>query len=165
MEKHINTLSSRILSLYSKTILINTLILPKTSYLSNVFPMDAEIAHKIHNKISKYLRNNKKTEPIARKTIHCKQKFEGLNLIEPEAHNYAMRIKDLLTLKQKKTTSWKNLATYWLTIDIHNYTKEYIFLMNNNSTKTLNGKKTFYYSDIINYIKNQNENVPKTKRK
>ena len=127
MEKHINTLSSRILSLYSKTILINTLILPKTSYLSNVFPMDAEIAHKIHNKISKYLWNNKKTEPIARKTIHRKQKFEGLNLIEPEAHNYAMRIKDLLTLKQKKTTSWKNLATYWLTIDIHNYTKEYIF--------------------------------------
>ena len=35
--------------------------------------------------------------------------------------------------------------------------------MNNSSTKTLNGKKTFYYSDIINYIKNQNENVPKTK--
>ena len=50
--------------------------------------MDAEIAHKIHNKIFKYLLKNKTTEPIARKTIHLKQKFGELNLIEPEAHNY-----------------------------------------------------------------------------
>ena len=33
MEKHINKFSSRIVSLYGKTILINTLILSKTSYL------------------------------------------------------------------------------------------------------------------------------------
>ena len=33
--------------------------------------------------------------------------------------------------------------------------------MNNNRKKTLNGKKTFYYNDIINYTKNQNQNIPK----
>ena len=59
MEKHINKLSPRILTLYGKTILINTLILSKASYLSNAFPVDAEIAHKINNKIFKYLWNNK----------------------------------------------------------------------------------------------------------
>ena len=37
--------------------------------------MDAEIAHKIHNKIFEYLWNNKRTEPIARKTIILKQKL------------------------------------------------------------------------------------------
>ena len=164
MEKHINMLSPRILSLYGKTVLINTLILSKTSYISNVFPMNAEITNKIHNKVFTYLWKNKNTEPIARKAIHLKQKSGGLNLIEPEAHNYAMRIKYLLTLKQKeKLPSWKNLATYWLTMDIHNYTKEYNFLMNNDRTKTLNRKKPFYYNDIINYIKNQNQNIPKIK--
>ena len=55
MEKHINKLSPRILTLYGKTILIYTLILSKASYLSNVFPVDAEIAHKINNKIFKCL--------------------------------------------------------------------------------------------------------------
>ena len=35
MEKHINVLSPRILSLYGKTILINTLIFSKASYLSS----------------------------------------------------------------------------------------------------------------------------------
>ena len=77
-----------------------------------------------------------------------------------------MRIKHLLTLKQKKDPlpppSWKNLATHWPTMDIRNYTKEYNFLMNNNRIKTLNGKKPFYYNDIINYIKNQIKNLYKT---
>ena len=58
MENHINQLSSRILLLYGKTILINTLILSKTSYLSNTFPLNAEITHKIQNNIFKYLWNN-----------------------------------------------------------------------------------------------------------
>ena len=55
MEHHINKLSPRILSLYGKTLLINAVILSKTSYLSNVFPLDAKITHKIQNKVLKYL--------------------------------------------------------------------------------------------------------------
>ena len=70
MQNHIKKLSSRILSLYGKTILINTLILSKTSYLSNVFPLDTDTVHKIQNKRFKYLWNNKTQEPIARKTIY-----------------------------------------------------------------------------------------------
>ena len=83
MEKHINRLSPRILSLHGKTILINRLILSKSSHLSNAFPISAEKANKINNKIFQYLWKNKPTEPIARKTIHIKQKLGGLNLLEP----------------------------------------------------------------------------------
>ena len=55
MEHHINKLSPRILSLHGETILINALIVSKTSYLSNVFPLDAKITHKIQSKVLKYL--------------------------------------------------------------------------------------------------------------
>lgn len=48
MENQINKLSSRTLSLYSKVIIINTLILSKTLYLSNVFPIDVKTTDKIH---------------------------------------------------------------------------------------------------------------------
>ena len=79
-------------------------------------------------KIFQYIWNNKQ-EPIARKTIFLKKKLGGLNFIEPEAHNFAMRIKHLLTLKQKhKPPPWKNLAIYWLSIDIHNYFKRFSIL-------------------------------------
>ena len=156
-------LSPRILSLYGKTTIMNTLILSKTSYMSNVFPMNVETINKIHKKIFTYLWEKKK-KTIARRTIYLPQKSGGLNLLEPEADNYAMRIKHPLTLKQKeKTPSLKNIATYWLTIDIHNYTQEYNFLMNNNRTKTLNKKNPFYNNDIMNYIKGQNRNITEIK--
>ena len=67
MEKHINILAPRTLSLYGKTILINALILSKASYLNNVFPKSADKANKINNRIFKYLWSNKTT-------IHLKQK-------------------------------------------------------------------------------------------
>ena len=69
-----------------------------------------------------------------------------------------------MTLKQKENPPfWKNLATYWLTTDIYKYTKAFHFLMNNNRIKTANGKKPFNYKDIIDYIKNQNKNIPNIK--
>ena len=57
-----------------------------------------------------------------------------------------MRIKHLLKSKQNKiqNSTWKNLATYWLAIDIHNYSKNFQFLMDNNRTKTKNNKKLYY---------------------
>ena len=94
MENHIKKLSSRILALYWKLIIINTLIISKTSYLSNVFPTDTETNAKIHKKIFQYIWN-KKQEPTARKTTFLKKKLEGLHLIEPGVHHYA--IKHLLT--------------------------------------------------------------------
>ena len=104
------------------------------------------------------------SEPIARKTIHLNKKLGGLNLIETETHNYAMRIKHLLSLKQKrKPPPWKCLATYWLSIDIHKYSKEYQFLMSNNRSTTLATEKPFYYNDLIQYIKNYNYDITKTR--
>ena len=63
MEKHINKLSTTILSLYGKTIIINTLILSRTSFLSNVFSIDIKTTLQIHKKIFQYIWQNKQ-EPI-----------------------------------------------------------------------------------------------------
>ena len=60
-----------------------------------------------------------------------------------------MRRKHLLTLKQNlQPRHRKGLATYWLTIDIHDFSKDFSkdfqFLMNSNRTKTLNQKKIHF---------------------
>ena len=113
MENHIKKLSPRVLSLQGKIILINSLILSKTTYLSNIFPIKIETIQNILNQIFQYVWKNEISEPIARKTIYLNKKLGGLKLLEPETHNYAMRIKPLLTLKQKNNPPpWKNLATY-----------------------------------------------------
>ena len=75
MEKHVNKLSSRHLSLNGKAILLNTLILAKCVCLSNVFPIPDKMLSKIHNATFHYLWQNKNIEPIARKaTFLPKQK-------------------------------------------------------------------------------------------
>ena len=95
MENHIQKMSTRQLSLYGKTVLINTLILAKTTFLINVFPIPEQIIKKIHTNISQYLWQNKTPEPIARKTLFLPKNKGGLNIKETEAHNLAMRIKHL----------------------------------------------------------------------
>ena len=60
----------------------------------------------------KYIWKNKQ-EPIARKTIFLNKKSGDLNLLEPQGHNIAMRMKHLLQLKENyKNPPWKNIATY-----------------------------------------------------
>lgn len=75
-----------------------------------------------------------------------------------------MRIKHLLTWKQDHNPRpLKSLATYQLTIDIYNFSKESQFLINNNRTKTINKKLLkHFYKDIINYIK-KNKDISKAK--
>ena len=107
----------------------------------------------IQNKIFQYIWKNKQ-EPIARKTIFLSKNLGGLNLLEPQAHNIAMRIKDLLQLKQKeKTPPWMNIATYWVAIDLFNFSQDYHFLMNNNRTKTINNTKPYYYKILFTILK------------
>ena len=103
MEKHIHKLSPRPLSLRGKTTLLNILILAKAACLSNVFPIPDEVLTKIHiikynilnTLIFKYMWQNKKVEPIARKTIFLPKPKGGLNIKEPKTHNLGMRLKHL----------------------------------------------------------------------
>ena len=77
MENHVNKLSPKILSLHGKATLLNTLILSKTTYLINIFPLDGITTSKIHKNKFQYIWNIQKLEPIARKTISLKKKTRG----------------------------------------------------------------------------------------
>ena len=80
MENHIQKLTIRQFSLYGKSILINTLILAKTTFLSNVFHIPEKIIQKIHTNIFQYLWQNKTPEPIARKTLFLPKNKGSLNI-------------------------------------------------------------------------------------
>ena len=77
----INKLSQRILSLKGKVQIINTLILSKTSFLSNTFPIDLQTTLIIEQKIFKYLWNNKQ-EQIARKPSFFQKNLEASTFLK-----------------------------------------------------------------------------------
>ena len=66
IEKKTQQLSRRHLSLRGKTILLNSLILLKVTFLSNVFSIPAKLQQKIEKIIFKLIWQFHKTEPIAR---------------------------------------------------------------------------------------------------
>ena len=61
MKNHIRKIINRTLSLSGKTTIINTLILSKTTFLNNIFPIPEETLTKIHTILFNYLWQNKKT--------------------------------------------------------------------------------------------------------
>lgn len=113
MENHINKLSSINVSLNERAIILNTLILAKSAYLSNVYPIPDNIPNKIHKVIFQNLWQNNQIEKIARKTTFLPKSKGSLNIKEPNTHNLAMKIKHLQTLQNHENQPpWMFLATY-----------------------------------------------------
>ena len=163
MVKYIQKLSPRKLSVLGKAILVNTLILAKTTYLNNIFPIPENQIKQIHIYIFTYLWQNKTPEPISRKTLFLTKQQGGLNIKELEAHNMSVRLKHLLNLKQKeKNPPWMHIEIYWIGKDIYNY-NYYYHLKNSNIIKTIKPTTQFYYRDLIYYVKTQNPNIPNMK--
>ena len=164
IKHHSNKLSQRYLTFSGKATILNTLILAKTTFLSNIFPIPQNVLTKLHKYIFSYIWQNKNVESTSRKTLFLIKEQGGLNIKEPQAHNLAMSLKHLLNLKQQeKQPSWMHLTTYWLAKDIYNYSKEFHYLKNNNRAKTTKKEAPFYYKDLVQYIKYQNTNITKLK--
>ena len=101
IKKQTQQLSRRHLSLRRKAILLNSLILSKVAFLSNVFPIPTTSQQKIENIIFKHIWQFHKTEPIARKTLFLPKHQGGIGLIHPQHHSLPMRLKHFLKLKEK----------------------------------------------------------------
>ena len=78
IEKQTQQRFRRHLSLRGKAILLNSLILSKITFLSNVFPIPTTLQQKIANIIFKHIWQFHKTEPIARKTLFLPKHQGGI---------------------------------------------------------------------------------------
>ena len=141
MENHINKLSPKILSLHGKVTLLNTLILSKTTYLINIFPLDGITTSRIHKNKFQYIWNIQKLESIARKTISLKKKTRGGEGSKPNRtrspqlcyENKAFIRKTLQPIVNNGYSQiFKTFNSWWTLL------------------WTLNNKKPFCYQDIIN---------------
>ena len=95
-------------------ILLNTVILSKATFLSNIFPIPDQVLKQIETKILKHILQFSKKEPRARKTIFLPKTQGGVGRIEPKNHRAAMRIKHFLIIKEEHNQeNWILLARYF----------------------------------------------------
>ena len=69
-EKQINLLSKRKLPMAGKAIVLNSIILSKTRFLSNIFHIPKNIEKQLHKLIFQYIWYYEKTKPISRTTLY-----------------------------------------------------------------------------------------------
>ena len=101
LDKQLQQLPRRHLSLRGKAILLNTMILSKITFLSNIFPIPTHALTQIETKIFKNIWPFTTKEPIARKTLYLPKIQGGIGLLEPQKHGLAMRLKYFLLLKDE----------------------------------------------------------------
>ena len=154
MEKQLQQLSRRHLFLRGKAILLNTLILSKVTFLSNVFPIPTQTLTQIETKIFKHIWQYTTKEPIARKTLYQSKTQGGIGLLEPQKHSLAMRLKHFLILQDEQNhESWTSFLKYFLATTLYKLHKDFRYLISNNTLKTDQPKITFYFKDKITFIK------------
>ena len=158
LEKQLQQLSRRHLSLRGKAILLNSLILSKVTFLSNIFPIPNTVQMQIESNIFKHIWQFSKSKPIARKTLYLSKVIGGIGLIQPTYHSLAMRLKHFFKLKeQDNKESWILLTRYNLTSILHRIHKEFWYMMTNKYLKTEQPQTNFYCNDMLTYIKKHNK--------
>ena len=135
-------------------ILLNTVILSKATFLSNIFPIPDQVLKQIETKILKHILQFSKKDPRARKTIFLPKTQGGVGQIEPKNHRAAMRIKHFLIIKEEHNQeNWILLARYFLSTKLYKLHKDFRYFISNNTLKTDQPEISFYFEDIITFIK------------
>ena len=96
MEECAKTQSQSNLSLKGKTIVINTLILPKLWFNANVFPIPKDLIPEINKVIFGYLGKEVVAKSVARETLFLSRDRGGLRIMGLVIQGQALRIKYLL---------------------------------------------------------------------
>ena len=96
-------------------ILLNTLILSKVTFLSNIFSIPNQALKQIETNIFKHIWQFTTKKPIVRKTLFLPKTQGGIGLTKPKNHSLAMRIKHSLLLKEEHNQeNWITFARYFL---------------------------------------------------
>ena len=138
LDKQLQRLPRRHLSLREKAILLNTMILSKITFLSNIFPIPTHTLTQIETKIFKNIWPFTTKEPIAKKTLYLPKIQGGIGLLEPQKHGLAMRLKHFLLLKDEQNQeSWTLFLKYYLATTLYKLHKIFRYLISNNLLKLI----------------------------
>lgn len=130
IENRRHELIMRNLSLKGRSMMINTLLTSKMTYISTILPMPKEQLKRFESIIFPLLWNHKKPEPIKRDTLYLPINEGGLGLINPLIHNRAMTVKNLLRAAENPTFFSSHQTLYWMRTPLSTIKKEWSHLKN-----------------------------------
>ena len=148
-KKLINNWKKRKLTIFGRTQIIKTLIIPKFTYIAQSYFIPKNYMKEINTIIYTYLWEGKR-EKISRSTLNGKISNGGLNLFDIETFFNAQKIKWVKALLEPNIATWKIIPQFYL----ENYGKQIlIFSMNIENINNLNEieKLPDFYRDLLKF--------------
>ena len=126
----------RTLSLRGKATILNTLALSKVWFLASLLHIPKWALTMIEKQIFAFLWDNKKMEPIKRKTLYLPTELGGLGILHPLLQSQALTLKYFLYItEENRQTTWLYFARYWMGLRLAKYDNNWSFLKTNNTPK------------------------------
>ena len=160
IRENIKIQQQRHLSLKGKTTIINTVLLSKLWFVANLFPIPRNIQKEIDTLIFDYMWKDYHAEPISRETLYLPKNQGGLGLLNGMRQSLALRQKYFLNIGTENFhNNWLTLARYWVASKTHNFSPQWNFLNNNKIPKNFDPYIPFYFSDTLEFTKNNLEQI------
>ena len=147
--KLINNWKKRKLTIFGRTQIIKTLIIPKFTFIAQSYFIPKNYIQEINSMIFTYLWESKR-EKISRSTLKHKLSNGGLNLSDIQSFFNAQKIKWVKALLEPKLATWKIIPQFYL----ENYGKKFlIFSMNIENINNLTEieKLPDFYIDLLKF--------------
>ena len=132
----LSKLRYRTLSLRGKAILINTLALSQIWFLASLLHIPKWALTAIEKQIFTFLWDDKRMEPIKRKTLYLPPHLGGLGILHPLLQSQALTLKYFMYITEEtKQTKWLLFARYWMSLRLAKYDNKWSFLKTNSTPK------------------------------
>ena len=118
----VNKLRYRRLSLRGKAIILNTVSLSKIWFIASLWQLPKWALNQIEKHIFAFIWENRRMEPIQRKTLYLPTDLGGLGILHPLLQRQALTIKYFLFITdQNKQITWLQFARYWMSLRLAKY--------------------------------------------
>ena len=148
IEKVLNLFKTRILSIYGKAKLINTMVLSKLWHIATVVPMSRHYERLITKLVFAFIWG--KIESVNRKTLYLPCDMGGIGLTNISLKAQSLILNQLLKVYNDKDCSWINYGHTYLGLTFRRFTG---YDFQNNRPHCLENPPLFYKT-CLNYIKN-----------
>ena len=139
----------RSLSLRGKAIILNTLALSKVWFIAGFLHMPAWALKALEKQIFAFLWDDKKMEPIKRKTLYLPTNLGGLGILHPLLQHRALTLKYFFYITDiARQTTWLQFARYWMALRLYKYDSNWSFLKTNNTPKYNGTDPPLYYTRL-----------------
>jgi len=151
IQKHINILSGRILTLRGKAVILNCLVLTKLWYVSSVFPLPHTTLKDISRMMFQFIWRHYHTDCVSRTSVIRPPLEGGLGVTHIETKIASFRAAHVKRLLSDIPAAWTKFALYWIGLQLSIFKPSLRTMLDPHAESP-----NLFYADVLKNIRSLN---------